>query len=237
MFEFPLARTPEGVGERKRPFAVKLPPSTKRCGNVALYWGRLVGLQLMRQLSGNGGFNIMRQVLYRVASSVDGYISGPHGEIDWIVHDPTMNLSAVYDGVGTVLLGRRTYELTQQPGAQRGPGAGTSTCSRGHWRPNRTRQSQSSTRTPARSSLTCVPVGVRRSGSLVVPACSEVFSRQSRSTSSSWRSALSCSAAALLSWRSELPVDAAGARALPFASERCGHLALRGAIRRYLTAH
>ena len=59
----------------------------------------------------------MRQVLYRVASSVDGYISGPDGEIDWIVHDPTANFSAVYDGVDTVLLGRRTYELTQQPGA------------------------------------------------------------------------------------------------------------------------
>ena len=64
----------------------------------------------------------MRQVLYRVASSIDGYISGPRGEIDWIVHDPTMNLSAVYDGVDTVLLGRRTYELTQQPGAPAWPG-------------------------------------------------------------------------------------------------------------------
>ena len=63
----------------------------------------------------------MRQVLYQVASSVDGYISGPHGEIDWIVHDPTVNLSAVYDAVDTVLLGRRTYELTQQPGAPAWP--------------------------------------------------------------------------------------------------------------------
>jgi dihydrofolate reductase len=59
----------------------------------------------------------MRQVLYRVATSVDGYIAGPHGEFDWIVHDPTINLSATYDTVDTVLLGRRTYELTQQPGA------------------------------------------------------------------------------------------------------------------------
>jgi dihydrofolate reductase len=59
----------------------------------------------------------MRQVLYRVASSIDGYISGPQGEIDWIVHDPTVDLSAAYDGADTVLLGRRTYELTQEPGA------------------------------------------------------------------------------------------------------------------------
>ena len=67
-------------------------------------------LQLMRKSLGSGGITHMRQVLYRVATSVDGYIAGPHGEFDWIVHDPTINLSAVYDTVGTVLLGRRTYE-------------------------------------------------------------------------------------------------------------------------------
>ena len=59
----------------------------------------------------------MRRVLYRVATSVDGYIADPHGEFDWIVRDPTVNLSTVYDAVDTVLLGRRTYELTLQPGA------------------------------------------------------------------------------------------------------------------------
>src|ERR687890_169824 len=59
----------------------------------------------------------MRQVLYRVAASVDGYIAGPRGELDWIVHDPAVDFAKVYAGVDTVLLGRRTYELTQQPGA------------------------------------------------------------------------------------------------------------------------
>lgn|SRR5512141_206908 len=59
----------------------------------------------------------MRQVLYRVAASLDGYIAGPHGEVDWIVHDPSVDLGSVYDSVDTVLLGRRTYELTRQPGA------------------------------------------------------------------------------------------------------------------------
>jgi dihydrofolate reductase len=59
----------------------------------------------------------MRPVIYRVATSADGYIAGPHGELDWIVPAPTVDLSAVYDAVDTVLLGRRTYELTQQPGA------------------------------------------------------------------------------------------------------------------------
>jgi dihydrofolate reductase len=59
----------------------------------------------------------MRRVLYRVAASLDGYIAGPHGELDWIVSDPAIDFAAIYEGVDTVLLGRRTYELTQQPGA------------------------------------------------------------------------------------------------------------------------
>jgi dihydrofolate reductase len=59
----------------------------------------------------------MRQVLYRVAASLDGYIAGPNGEVDWIIHDPSVDLASVYDSVDTVLLGRRTYELTHQPGA------------------------------------------------------------------------------------------------------------------------
>ncbi len=59
----------------------------------------------------------MRQVLYRVAASVDGYIAGPRGEVDWIVHDPAVDFARIYESVDTVLLGRRTYELTRQPGA------------------------------------------------------------------------------------------------------------------------
>jgi dihydrofolate reductase len=59
----------------------------------------------------------MRRVLYRVASSLDGFIAGPNGEIDWIVADPTVDFVSLYAGVDTVLLGRRTYEMTLQPGA------------------------------------------------------------------------------------------------------------------------
>lgn len=59
----------------------------------------------------------MRRVLYRVAVSVDGFIAGPHGEIDWIVPDPTVDFASLYAKVDTVLLGRHTYELTLQPGA------------------------------------------------------------------------------------------------------------------------
>jgi dihydrofolate reductase len=63
----------------------------------------------------------MRRVLYRVTASLDGYIAGPHGEVDWIIHDPAVDLGKVYESVDTVLLGRRTYELTRQPGAPAWP--------------------------------------------------------------------------------------------------------------------
>ncbi len=59
----------------------------------------------------------MRRVLYRVAASLDGYIAGPRGEVDWIIQDPAVDFAKVYESVDTVLLGRRTYELTRQAGA------------------------------------------------------------------------------------------------------------------------
>ena len=69
----------------------------------------------------------MRRILYRVASSLDGFIAGPNGEIDWILPDPTADFASFYASVDTVLLGRRTYELTLQPGAPPWP-AGWRVC-------------------------------------------------------------------------------------------------------------
>jgi len=63
----------------------------------------------------------MRQVRYRVATSLDGFIAGPNGEIDWLVSDPTIDFSSIYSEFDTVLMGRRTYELTRQPGAPEWP--------------------------------------------------------------------------------------------------------------------
>ena len=59
----------------------------------------------------------MRRVRYRVAASLDGYIAGPAGEIDWIVPDSSVDFGALYAEFDTVLLGRQTYKLTLQPGA------------------------------------------------------------------------------------------------------------------------
>ena len=59
----------------------------------------------------------MRRIRYAVATSLDGYIAGPKGEADWIIRDPEIDFRALFNQFDTVLLGRRTYEMTQSPGA------------------------------------------------------------------------------------------------------------------------
>jgi dihydrofolate reductase len=52
----------------------------------------------------------MRRLRYGVATSLDGYIAGPHGEADWIVMDPEIDFAAIWSQFDTLLMGRRTYE-------------------------------------------------------------------------------------------------------------------------------
>jgi dihydrofolate reductase len=52
----------------------------------------------------------MRKIRYSVAMSLDGYISGPNGDADWIVIDPELNFSELWAQFDTLLMGRRTYE-------------------------------------------------------------------------------------------------------------------------------
>lgn len=62
----------------------------------------------------------MRQVRYSVAMSLDGYIAGPKGESDWIVMDPDIDFNALFNAFDTILMGRKTYEATRQPGNEGG---------------------------------------------------------------------------------------------------------------------
>jgi dihydrofolate reductase len=52
----------------------------------------------------------MKKIRYGVAMSLDGYIAGPGGEADWIVHDPEVNFAEIWAQFDTGLMGRRTYE-------------------------------------------------------------------------------------------------------------------------------
>ena len=52
----------------------------------------------------------MSRVRYIVAASLDGYIAGPNGEIDWIVQDPDIDFEERFAQFDTFLVGRRTYE-------------------------------------------------------------------------------------------------------------------------------
>jgi len=53
----------------------------------------------------------MRKIRYRVAISLDGYIAGPNGEIDWIITDPEIDFGAIMNEFDTILVGRRTFEI------------------------------------------------------------------------------------------------------------------------------
>ncbi len=52
-----------------------------------------------------------RRLRYQVASTLDGFIAGPKGEYDWIVSDPTIEFSALYNEFDTAGMGRKTYEV------------------------------------------------------------------------------------------------------------------------------
>jgi dihydrofolate reductase len=58
----------------------------------------------------------MRQLIYGVAASLDGFIAGPNGEYDWIVPDSGIDFVGLYSKFDTFLMGRRTYEVASTRG-------------------------------------------------------------------------------------------------------------------------
>lgn len=64
----------------------------------------------------------MRRIRYSVATSLDGYIAGPNGEIDWIITDPDIDFGALMSDFDTVLMGRRTFEAAVAEGGGAMPG-------------------------------------------------------------------------------------------------------------------
>ena len=59
----------------------------------------------------------MPRIRYVVTMSLDGYIAGPQGEVDWIVSEPAVDFGALFAQFDTFLIGRRTFELMSKPGS------------------------------------------------------------------------------------------------------------------------
>jgi dihydrofolate reductase len=56
----------------------------------------------------------MRMVTYGAACSLDGFIAGPNGEIDWLHHSKDANaiIGQYWKTIDTILMGRKTFEPT-----------------------------------------------------------------------------------------------------------------------------
>ncbi|MEK6902333.1 MAG: dihydrofolate reductase family protein [archaeon] len=54
----------------------------------------------------------MRKLTLFIATSLDGYIARTNGEIDWLFTDQDYGYQKFYESVSTLLVGRKTYELS-----------------------------------------------------------------------------------------------------------------------------
>ena len=53
----------------------------------------------------------MRKVILDLAVTLDGYIEGPYGEVDWCILDDDMDFQGFLAGIDTILYGRVSYEM------------------------------------------------------------------------------------------------------------------------------
>jgi dihydrofolate reductase len=55
----------------------------------------------------------MRRIVAFDRVTADGYFAGPDGNLDWVVPEPELDKAAAegLSGTGTILFGRRTYEM------------------------------------------------------------------------------------------------------------------------------
>jgi len=53
----------------------------------------------------------MRPLLLNLAVTLDGYIEGPNGEIDWCLTDEDYGMTAFLERCDALLMGRKSYEV------------------------------------------------------------------------------------------------------------------------------
>jgi dihydrofolate reductase len=71
-----------------------------------------------------------RKLILFIAASLDGYIAGPNGEIDWLFTDQDYGYSEFYATIDTVVMGRKTYDVSLSFGEYPYPGTQTFVFSR-----------------------------------------------------------------------------------------------------------
>ena len=64
----------------------------------------------------------MRKVILQLAVSLDGYIEGPKGEFDWCFTDNDYGMSAFFQQIDAIFIGRKSYELSVSMGGSAPPG-------------------------------------------------------------------------------------------------------------------
>lgn len=52
-----------------------------------------------------------RKILLDLAVTLDGFIEGKHGEIDWCIMEPDMKFTEFLNQIDTILYGRKSYDL------------------------------------------------------------------------------------------------------------------------------
>lgn len=52
-----------------------------------------------------------RRILLDLATTLDGFIEGKNGEVDWCIMEPDMGFIGFLEGIDTILYGRKSYEL------------------------------------------------------------------------------------------------------------------------------
>ncbi|KAB8126106.1 dihydrofolate reductase [Gracilibacillus oryzae] len=55
-----------------------------------------------------------RRVILDLAVTLDGFIEGPNGEVDWCIMDPDMDFNKFLNQIDTILYGRKSYDLWGQ---------------------------------------------------------------------------------------------------------------------------
>lgn len=65
----------------------------------------------------------MKKIVLDLATTLDGFIEGPNGEVDWCIMDDDMDFDGFLSGIDTIFYGRVSYDVwgNYQPDENAGP--------------------------------------------------------------------------------------------------------------------